>query len=489
MSNESPVEFVSDYEYITKQLIGNVLNLQGNFGGMNWTREELYIIAKELENTGKLFAEKQGLVKTGNLVSSTHATVENQTKINFFNNARNPYGHFYAGHIEYGYHSRKGNFIPARPFMRPALYAVAEASRGMLQGALGRYLSQIVNGVPGASSSLNTLTFGRAQSSMGYTRVFYRQQTLGRGASSKAGHYTSKGLSDSSRNKQGGFGKIGGQSARTEMSVIRGKDESRLMTTHSTLDRLYQSDSTRHLGQYSTSPGRTGRPAEGRARVSSGRPVGRPATGRKEYYKPTGRPVGRPRTGRKQYYTPRGRPVGRPSKPKVQGPKRAVGRPRIYNSPKDWPSRQPTGNPRGRPRKPASQKTLTRTEKIKNRFSKVEWSGASNKNDYKTQWAKKHGGGKNSEWGKNSLVNPEKNLQSLYEEVKSGKSGKTGSQVDKVKGQSIGNTGQGSLRDSIWGRGSGESTNPYKNMADGVYKDKNGKEYYVYQGKRIEKKG
>lgn len=347
MSNESPIIFDSDYEYVLGEIRGNVLNLQGNFGGMDWLQEEIYIISKELENTAKTFAEKQNLRETGNLINSTHAVVENNTKINFFNNAQNPYGHFYAGHIEYGYHTRKGDFVPARPFMRPALYAVADASRGNLQGALGRYLSNVVRGVgdPGALS----LNFGRAASSQNYTRVFYQQQTKGRGASKNTGHYTSKGLTNPSMNKQESFSLLRDKDSRLSMSVIRGEDQTRFMTTRSTLDRLGQSDSTRKLGQYGKSPGRTGRPNEGRARIPSGRSVGRPATGRKQYYKPTGRPVGRPRTGRKQYYTPTGKPRGRPPKPKVQGPKRPRGRPRIYNSPEDWPSRKPTGNPRGRP--------------------------------------------------------------------------------------------------------------------------------------------
>lgn len=412
MSNSSPIIFDSDYEYVLGRLRGNVLNLQGNFGGMDWAQEELYIIAKELENTAKTFAEKQGLRDTGNLINSTHAKVENKTKVNLFNNARNPYGDFYAGHIEYGYHTRRGDFISARPFMRPALYAVADASRGELKGALARYLSQVVNGV-GISGGIS-LDFGRAHSSQNYTRVFYQQQTKGRGASTNTGHYTSKGLLNSSMNSQGNFSALRESDARKSMSVVRGENESRFMTTRSTLDRRFRSDSTRKYGLYGTNPGRTGRPSEGKARISSGRPVGRPATGRKEY-KPTGNPVGRPRTGRKQYYKPTGRkPTGRPPQPKVQGPKRPRGRPKIYSSPSQWPSRQRKYDKPGRPRK--ENKTLTQKEKIKKSFANTEWKGVSWKTEeYREQWLKEQ---KGTEWGKDSLVNPGKTLDDLYKEVK-----------------------------------------------------------------------
>ncbi|MBO5180100.1 MAG: hypothetical protein J6B87_07150 [Clostridia bacterium] len=383
MSNESPIIFDSDYEYVLGEIRGNVLNLQGNFGGMDWLREEIYIISKELENTAKTFAEKQNLRETGNLINSTHAVVENNTKINFFNNAQNPYGRFYAGHIEYGYHTRKGDFVPARPFMRPALYAVADASKGSLQGALGRYLSDVVRGVgdPGALS----LNFGRAASSQNYTRVFYQQQTKGRGASKNTGHYTSKGLTNPSMNKQESFSLLRDKDSRLSMSVIRGEDQTRFMTSRSTLDRLGQSDSTRKLGQYGKSPGRTGRPDEGRARVPSNRSVGRPATGQKEsYYKPTGKkPTGRP----KIYNSPK----EWPSKQRIYS---KPGRPKIYSSPKEWPSRQRIYDRPGRPSKNQvkKKKGSKAEQRIKSFDKKTKWEGVKGyKENYNYQWDTKYG--------------------------------------------------------------------------------------------------
>lgn len=216
MSNEL-INLESDYEYVIGSAIGNVLNLQAQFSSMDWAREELYIIAKELEQTGKLFAEKQGLGmstpvesingkkfsivnyhKTGNLINSIHAKV-NKNGINFFNNARNPRGQFYAGHIEYGFHDRGGKPVPARPFMRPAFYAVAEASRGKLQGALGRFISSnplfTYHAVGGA-------VFGHMYTDAGNLRAFYNQQVTGRGANRNTGYYTSRGLLNSKMNSQ-----------------------------------------------------------------------------------------------------------------------------------------------------------------------------------------------------------------------------------------------------------------------------------------------
>lgn len=214
MSDEL-IRLDSDYEYVIGSAMGNLLNLQAQFSSMTWAKEELYIIAKELEQTGKLFAEKQGLGmstpvesingtkfsiinyhKTGNLVNSIHATVD-KNGINFFNNARNSRGQFYAGHIEYGFHDRAGNPVPARPFMRPAFYAVAEASRGKLQGALGRFLA---NSPLFTYNGFGEAAFGHRITSAGNLRAFYNQQTTGRGASRNTGFYTSRGLLSSKMN-------------------------------------------------------------------------------------------------------------------------------------------------------------------------------------------------------------------------------------------------------------------------------------------------
>lgn len=374
------IDIVSDYEYVIGQVQGNVLNLQAQFGGMGWLREELYIIAKELENTGKMFAERQGLRETGTLIDSTHAVVDDNQHINFFNNANLGRG-FYAGHIEYGHHTRNGEFVPARPFMRPALYAVAEASRGKLQGALSRYLNQVVYG----RMSLNTLEFGRAQPSEYYTRVFYQQQTLGRGASTNTGHYTATGLQNSSMNRQGAFGQLASTGHRGVMSPIvadrdsRGRviqmgNADRFMTQNPTYSRSGTA-STRRYQYYDKHLGRSGRPPEGKARI------------------------------------PSGKGPGRPSKPKVQGPKRArgrpakyadksqwpskqkkydkPGRPKIYSDKSQWPSRQRKYDEPGRPRKNKSEKKTNPYNH--NRIKKdIKPSNTGYKEDFYNRWENKY---------------------------------------------------------------------------------------------------
>ena len=208
MSNDF-LSIESDYEYVLGDAIGNVLNLEVAFQSMEWADDELKIIAKELENTAKVFAERQGLgmsyavesingtkfsilnyKKTGNLINSIHAIPEGNGKINFFNNAKNSRNQFYAGHIEYGYHSRAGRFIPARPFMRPALRAVAEASKGSLSGVLKNFMERSL--ATSMASSYKRVAFGMGD------RAFFNQQKIFQG------NYTASGLYN--RNSQGRWG-------------------------------------------------------------------------------------------------------------------------------------------------------------------------------------------------------------------------------------------------------------------------------------------
>ena len=136
------VTITSNYEYIFEQLEGNALKFQLDFSEGGWIKEEVKIIAHELENTAKFFAEEQGLaasidfgnlsVLTGN-TGKLYQSIKGRThgfEAYLTADARNSRGQFYAGHIEYGFHDRGDNFIPARPFLRPALYAVSEATKG-----------------------------------------------------------------------------------------------------------------------------------------------------------------------------------------------------------------------------------------------------------------------------------------------------------------------------------------------------------------------
>lgn len=235
MSNDF-IEVTSDYEYILGQLKGNVLNMQLGFESNAWATEELYVIKKELEQAGKAFAEQQGLgmttsvtsingvgfsiinrKRTGTLIRSIHAEVVGNGQIDFYNNANLGNG-YYAGHIEYGHRTRNGKgFVPARPFMRPALHAVAESSKGRLSSALKSYLELFATANP---ITMNGFNFGHASSSRNYTRRFFNQQTTGRGASSKTGLYTRGGLLKGKANMER-FSRLKGDSFREKMSVHR----------------------------------------------------------------------------------------------------------------------------------------------------------------------------------------------------------------------------------------------------------------------------
>lgn len=209
------INFESDYEYVIGSAMGNVLNIQSQFSTMEWAKSDLELISKELVNTAKLFAVQQGLgpkihadtsvngnkvfikkkgSSTGTLINSIHAKVVGNGTIDFFNNANLGRG-FYAGHIEYGFHDRSGKPVRARPFMRPALHAVARASVGHLSGTLKAFMESGLMLGEGAY-------FGHPTTSAGNLRAFYNQprgSILGR----NSGTYTSRGLRGiSSQNAQ-----------------------------------------------------------------------------------------------------------------------------------------------------------------------------------------------------------------------------------------------------------------------------------------------
>ena len=203
MSNDFfDVAIESDYRYLSGDsqkslfydLERNIVNFQAFFQNGLETgaiiSEDLDLIAKEMENTAKRFAVAQGLGPggggtslvvygkdgttsfipskisgpTGNLYYHIKAVRENE-KITLKNDAKNFRGQYYAGHIEFGFRARNGKMIPARPFMRPALYAVADASKGQISGTLKRYLEQVW--------ALETLQFGSLNISRGRVRPFY----------------------------------------------------------------------------------------------------------------------------------------------------------------------------------------------------------------------------------------------------------------------------------------------------------------------------
>ena len=165
----------SNYEYITNSqasiiesdileklsiIQDNLLNFKTVFEGGDWARGELERIARELESVSKSFLDQQGINETYTLRNGIHAEVWGN-KIDFYNNARNSRGQFYAGHIEYGHYNRNGTFTPAFPFMRPALFAVSKASQGEFSNILAE-LAQATfqtNGI--GYQGLQNIRFGK----------------------------------------------------------------------------------------------------------------------------------------------------------------------------------------------------------------------------------------------------------------------------------------------------------------------------------------
>lgn len=168
MPNETPlstntafINFTSDYEYVLGATMGRLLDIQGMFHSMDFTLEQMQQIRFDLEDTAKLYAEQQGLapgdigwgidgynldgtpmqrVNTGTLYHGIKAVKTGQT-IHLKSEARDKYGHYYGGHVEFGHGT-----VPARPHLRPALYTVSQASQGLLRSALFNLLVGGFNG-------------------------------------------------------------------------------------------------------------------------------------------------------------------------------------------------------------------------------------------------------------------------------------------------------------------------------------------------------
>ena len=188
----------SDYEYVLGEVEGMLIQLEaalsnpGDF--IPWDLEH---IAQEIVSTAKWFAEAQGLVKTGALVSHINydeAAIQ-QGRIVVYNDVRNERDHYYGGHHEYGYHTRNGRFIEARPYLRPAMRAVEQASLGRLPSA-----ALEVAGFAGAVHTPKINKHGAfGINSKGYMRAFYRNTDH---------NYTVKGLQAKNGNRiSEGFGK------------------------------------------------------------------------------------------------------------------------------------------------------------------------------------------------------------------------------------------------------------------------------------------
>lgn len=187
----------SDIEEKTNVLINNFLTFSTYFESSQWSRGEMQNIAKQLEETGKYFAKLQGFgsgpttqgnydtgrirFNTGNLVNGIKADSDGRW-VRFYNDATNSRGQPYAGHLEYGFHDRGGNFIQARPFMRPAFYAVANASKGRLTSIMKDLIERAWSG--NGFSGISNETFGHAKAfnTSGYSVVQKMSNYYGRGS-------------------------------------------------------------------------------------------------------------------------------------------------------------------------------------------------------------------------------------------------------------------------------------------------------------------
>lgn len=187
ISKNSLIKFSSDYEYVLGQTMGKILEFQGAFSKSDFLRENVEQIAYDLEDTAKMFAAEQGLspgelgydgrVNTGRLYNGIHANLESRGKgysVHLKSTARDDRGNFYGGHVEFGHTtSGKVGYVLARPHLRPALYAVSEASRNKLGSVMHNLFKSIVMNETGLNYSFRkSANFGSAY---GGSPKYYRQ--------------------------------------------------------------------------------------------------------------------------------------------------------------------------------------------------------------------------------------------------------------------------------------------------------------------------
>jgi len=95
-------------------------------------------IMKEAEKYAKSFLRQHGKYYTGNLHDSIIAERVSASQWTLHAPAKDKYGRYYAGHIEYGYTDKLGKPHGPWPFLRPALRLAAMDSRGELADAVAR---------------------------------------------------------------------------------------------------------------------------------------------------------------------------------------------------------------------------------------------------------------------------------------------------------------------------------------------------------------
>lgn len=228
------INITSDYEYITnsqrkiiesnipdtiKVIQDNLLNFEMDFCRGEWYDNELKVIAKELESMARYFLEQHKM--GGEIYKSVHAE-PSSGGIKFYNDARNPRGQFYAGHIEYGHKGRNGKFVQAFPFMRPALYAVSKASQGSFANILGDLASGVFRNNGKGYQGISNLNFGHD-----FRKNIKNLNAANNSQASKQHHFTRRGLIEKSKINQKTFmyDILGDSQFRDPFSIRRGRND------------------------------------------------------------------------------------------------------------------------------------------------------------------------------------------------------------------------------------------------------------------------
>lgn len=174
MANETGFTIESDYAYVLREVEGKCLNLQmvlnkpGDFIPL-----DLMHIGEEMVDTAKYFASMQGFSSSGNLYKNIQYDKNeiSNGKIVLKDPALNPRQQYYAGHQEFGFHTRDGKFKEARPFLRPAMRAVQQASLGRISSAALEFA-----GFRGGMKQPKFNKHGSFGNNLGRIRAFYRQE-------------------------------------------------------------------------------------------------------------------------------------------------------------------------------------------------------------------------------------------------------------------------------------------------------------------------
>lgn len=169
MSKEIIGTTTSGFQYRLETDIGeklgrleeNALDFITQFNKGDFTYKELEMIARNLESAAQYFGEQYGLGGT-RLLAETKARVNHYNdSIVFENKAQDDYERYYAGFVEYGHKNKKGKgYVPARPFMRNALYTVSKASTEQVGEALRDLLTNIFANDGSGYQGVHKLTFG-----------------------------------------------------------------------------------------------------------------------------------------------------------------------------------------------------------------------------------------------------------------------------------------------------------------------------------------